>query len=103
MTSDPEVRAVWEDWMLESGRALGCPRIRSGWNGWGDGGAWCDGFYESGPPDYYDGPGGYGDGQGYDDGFDDDSGRNNRGSGGGEVGDGHSGHSDFFPSVWRRP
>ena len=39
MTSDPEVRAVWEDWMLESGRALPSPRVMFGYgDGGGDGG-----------------------------------------------------------------
>jgi hypothetical protein len=40
MTSDPTVRAVYEDWMLEAGRALPSPRIvlgHSGDDGYGDG------------------------------------------------------------------
>jgi hypothetical protein len=49
MTSDPTVRAVWEDWLLESGRALGGPRVVLG----------CDCVDASGSGGY-DGHGGWG-------------------------------------------
>ena len=36
-TSSPTVRAVYEDWLLERGRALGSPRV-GGYGGYGYGG-----------------------------------------------------------------
>jgi hypothetical protein len=83
MTSDPTVRAVFEDWMLESGRALPSPRAvlgkSGGWNGYYGHGGW-----------------GRNDGDGGDEG---------RGDGGhGVYGGRHFGHGVYggYPSIWRR-
>ena len=77
-TADPTVRAVYEDYLLESGRALGSPRVVFGYGGYGDGyGGYGDGGYDGGGY----GGGGYGDGYGY-------------GYGGYGYGD--------APTIWRR-
>jgi hypothetical protein len=64
MTSDPTVRAVYEDWLLEAGRALPFPCVILGNNEWGDGfgytnhGDGCGDFGDGCTYDY----GGFGDG-----------------------------------------